>query len=204
MTDLRQDRKERFSGLVEKVMPYFNIKENVLDLGGTILFGGVYDFLGNFAIDNPIPNLVSGAGTVGGIYFVGKQIESEKGNVDCSRYDRGMTKSLLIACAATALRFYVKEHTDTSDYFIDLFENTLRYAACFVVPLVLYVKYILPEDKGDRGGGDGNNPFDDPDPEEPDEITPDEKPKDDSHPDDFMPEKIKDRMSSRLPEPSRN
>jgi hypothetical protein len=207
MADLKRGIRQRVSGLIEKVMPYFNMRENMLDIGGTVLFGGAYDFLGNmnFTIDNPIPNLSNGAGTVAGIYFIGKHLlepGKKPSEEDNSRYNRGMTKSLLIACAATALGFYLKEHTNTNDYFVDLFENTLRYAGGFVVPILLYFKFFDPEGGNDRGGGD-NDPQDDPDPRK-DQDIPDPKEPNDSTPNDFLPKPIRDRMKPKLPEPSRN
>jgi hypothetical protein len=144
-----RDRQQGDSGLVEMVQDYLP------EVGGTVFCGALYDFMGNLSVDNLLPNLLNGAGTVGGIYFIKNFIEYNNGNNEnASEYRRGITKSLVIACAATALTLYFKENANSAtDYLFDLFQNTMRYGLGFAVPLLFYLNIDNKENKSNRGKG---------------------------------------------------
>src|SRR3989338_9046204 len=127
------------------------------DLAGIVIFSSLYDFLGG-GIDNPLPNIANGSGSLGGLHLLLGQ-----GKKATSRYKRGIERSIAVASIATIIQMFTDNHDGVSDYLVDVFSNTLRYAGGAIIPMVVYAIYP-------HGGGDGDGddePSDNPPPDSP-------------------------------------
>src|SRR5947207_258448 len=147
---------KRRKGLLQKLKyfsSYLNPKEIGIELAGTVLFAAVYDFIGH-GIDNPIPNLANGMGTISGLYCIGSINDDEKGAYIAKRKNRAkraFVRSMVYFTLATAGRIALREKGGLEGSIDDIFSNTIRYVGGFLAPFL-----FCSIDKRDDGGDGGD------------------------------------------------
>ena len=108
---------------------YFNPRELTKDLLITGASAVVWDFLGGFKIDNIIPNIANGAGTVEGLYL--------ENSTNIEHRNRSVRRSLAFGVASLIGRVLFCEHENWWEYPLDGYLTMVRYMAGSLPPFIL-------------------------------------------------------------------
>ncbi len=98
---------------------YFNPRELVKDLLITGSAAVAYDFFGNLKIDNIVPNLANGAGTLGGFYF--------EGSADVEHRKRSSYRALAFGAVSLIGRVLFCDHDNWREYPLDAYFTIVRF-----------------------------------------------------------------------------
>jgi len=121
---------EKVRAFLNECKPYFKPRELGMDLVRITVLSSISDLVGG-GIDNPLPNIATGSGILGGHNEISLLEEAKVSKR--WEYRRGFVRTLGVASLATIVQMYAGDNIGVTDYLIDIFSNTARYVAGFTI-----------------------------------------------------------------------